>query len=241
MFEVHVFKDQDQLSQKAFEVVRETLKEPNPVLGLATGSSPVGLYAKLVEAHKQGLSMDHVTTVNLDEYVGLDPNHPQSYRTFMFEHLFNHVDVPLENIHLPKGQGALEPAVRNYEAFLAAHPQDLQVLGIGSNGHIGFNEPGCSFDSTVHIETLKETTRQDNARFFDSIDEVPQFAVTMGIADILRAKKILLIATGTKKAEAVKAMIHGEVSKDHPCTILQKHPNVIVLLDEAAASLLPHD
>ena len=121
MFEVHVFKDQDQLNQKAFEVVHETLKEPHPVLGLATGSSPVGLYAKLVEAHKQGLSMDHVTTVNLDEYVGIDPNHPQSYRTFMFEHLFNHVDVPLEQIHLPKGQGALEPAVRNYEAFLAEH------------------------------------------------------------------------------------------------------------------------
>lgn len=195
----------------------------------------------MVEAHKNGLSYKDVQSFNLDEYVGLPRDHAQSYYTFMFEHFFKHVDMNLANIHLPKGEGSLEEVADDYEQLLAQNPQDLQLLGIGSNGHIGFNEPGTSFDSTVHVIRLKETTRKDNARFFASLDEVPHFAITMGIKDILRAKKILLVASGLNKAQAIKAMLEGEVHEDVPCTILQRHPDVVVVLDKEAASLLKND
>jgi len=242
MFEIHVLEDYEQVSQKAFEVFKEVLNEPHPVLGLATGSSPVGLYARLVAAYDKGeLSMKHVKTFNLDEYIGLDRNHPQSYYTFMYDNLFKHVDVPSESIHIPQGKGALEKLTKEYEALLVQNPQDIQVLGLGSNGHIGFNEPGSEWDSVVHVVNLKPETRVDNARFFESIDEVPDFAVTMGIADIMRAKKILLIATGKKKAEAINEMINGELRNEVPCTILQKHPHVVVIVDKAAGSKLKHD
>ena len=195
----------------------------------------------MVEAHKNGLSYKDVQSFNLDEYVGLPRDHAQSYYTFMFEHFFKHVDIELKNIHLPKGEGSLEEVADEYERLLVQNPQDLQLLGIGSNGHIGFNEPGTSFDSTVHVIRLKETTRKDNARFFDSLDEVPHFAITMGIKDIMRAKKVLLVAYGKNKAQAIKDMLEGEVHEDVPCTILQKHPDVVVVLDKEAASLLKND
>jgi glucosamine-6-phosphate deaminase len=241
MFKVIVCEDYETMSQKAFEVMESVVKQGPVTLGLATGSSPVGLYKKMVEAHKEGLSFKDVQSFNLDEYVGLPRDHAQSYYTFMFEHFFKHVDIELKNIHLPKGEGSLEEVADEYENLLAQNPQDLQLLGIGSNGHIGFNEPGTSFDSTVHVIRLKETTRKDNARFFDSLDEVPHFAITMGIKDILRAKKILLVASGLNKAQAIKAMIEGEVHEDVPCTILQKHPDVVVVIDKEAASLLKND
>lgn len=239
MFEIYVLNDYEAVSDKAFEVMQATLKAPKVTLGLATGSSPVGLYKRMVTAYQKGqLSMAHVTSYNLDEYVGLDPHHPQSYYTFMFDHLFNHVDINPEHVHLPQGQGSMDSVTQAYESELAQHPQDLQVLGIGSNGHIGFNEPGSSFDSTCHVVKLDEGTRLDNARFFSRLEEVPQYAITMGIQDILRAKQILLIATGANKAKAIYELIHGEVREDVPCTILQKHPKVIVIVDQAAAEYL---
>lgn len=240
MFEIHEFKDYESLSQKAAEIVLEKIKQEKVVLGLATGSSPEGLYQNLVKAHQAGISFKHVVTFNLDEYVGIDQNHPQSYYTFMHEKLFKHVDVSSANIHIPSGTGSMETVTEQYEALLKDHPQDIQVLGIGTNGHIGFNEPGTSFDSSCHIVRLKKQTRVDNARFFDSIDSVPSFAITMGIQDIMRAKEILLIATGENKAQAIYDLVKGKITEDIPCTILQKHPKVIVLVDELAGKLL-HD
>lgn len=241
MFKVYVYDDYEGVSQKAFEVMEEIIKQGKVTLGLATGSSPIGLYKRLVDANKNGLSFKDVQSFNLDEYVGLSKNHNQSYYHFMFEHLFKHVDIDIKNVHLPKGEGSLEEVADEYEKLLAQNPQDLQLLGIGSNGHIGFNEPGTSFDSTVHVIRLKEETRQDNARFFSSIDEVPHFAITMGIQDIMRAKKVLLIASGKNKAMAVKEMLEGKIREEIPCTILQRHPDVVVVLDKEAASLIQHD
>ncbi len=241
MFKVYVYDDYEGVSQKAFEVMEEIIKLGKVTLGLATGSSPVGLYKRLVEANKKGLSFKDVQTFNLDEYVGLSKNHDQSYYHFMFEQLFKHVDIDVNNVHLPKGEGSLEEVAAEYEAMLVQNPLDIQLLGVGSNGHIGFNEPGTSFDSTVHVVRLKEETRQDNARFFKSIDEVPNFAITMGIQDIMRAKQVLLIASGKNKAVAIKEMLEGKIREDVPCTILQKHHDVIVVLDKEAASLIKHD
>ena len=238
MFKIFVLDNYEEVSKKASEEVIKVVEKGNVTLGLATGSSPVGMYKHLVEAHKNGLSFNQVTTVNLDEYVGISREHSQSYYHFMFENLFKHVDVKYENIHIPFGQDSSEKMIQDYEEFLSNHPQDLQVLGIGSNGHIGFNEPGTSFDSTVHVIELKKETREDNARFFDSIEDVPTHAITMGIKDIMRAKEIVLIATGEKKAQAVYEMIYGKVSEEVPCTILQKHENVIVIVDKEAGKLL---
>ncbi len=239
MFKVFVFDTYEEVSKKASEVVLDVINSKDRVtLGLATGSSPVGMYKNLVKAYNEGQSFSHITSVNLDEYVGLEKDHPQSYYHFMQEHLFKHVDINQANVHVPQGVGTLEDLTRDYEHFLVKHPQDLQVLGIGSNGHIGFNEPGTSFNSTVHAIELKEETRVDNARFFNSIDEVPTHAVTMGIQDILRAKQIVLIATGEKKAQAIYELIHGQVSEAVPCTILQNHENVIVIVDKEAGKLL---
>jgi glucosamine-6-phosphate deaminase len=238
MFKLYVLDNYEEVSKKASEVVIKVVEKGNVTLGLATGSSPVGMYKHLVEAHKNGLYFNQVTTVNLDEYVGISREHSQSYYHFMFEHLFKHVDVKYENIHIPFGQDSSEKMIKDYEDFLSSHPQDLQVLGIGSNGHIGFNEPGTSFDSTVHVIELKEETREDNARFFESIDDVPTHAITMGIKDIMRAKEIVLIATGEKKAQAVYEMVYGEITEEVPCTILQKHENVIVIVDKEAGKLL---
>lgn len=240
MFEIHEFENYEALSQKAADIVLEKVKQDKVVLGLATGSSPEGLYQALVAAHHKGLSFKHVVTFNLDEYVGIDQNHSQSYYTFMHEKFFKHVDVESSHIHIPSGNGSMEEVTERYENLLKDHPQDIQVLGIGSNGHIGFNEPGTSFESTCHIVRLKKQTRLDNARFFDSIDDVPSFAITMGIQDIMRAKEILLIATGEKKAQAIYDLVKGKMSEDVPCTILQQHPKVIVLIDKEAGKLL-HD
>jgi glucosamine-6-phosphate deaminase len=238
---INVFKSHAELDAKACELVKALIQsQPQVTLGLATGSSPVGMYAHLVQEVKRGqLSFKHVTTFNLDEYVGLPDDHPQSYLTFMNQHLFNHVDIDRHNIHMPSAQGHdLEANAKAYHDALWAHHVDLQVLGVGSNGHIGFNEPGTPVDSTVHVVRMHKQTRLDNARFFSSLDEVPEYAISMGIKDILRAKKILLIATGLKKAEAIRELVSGKITVDVPCTILQTHPDVTLLLDEDAASLL---
>ncbi len=243
MFTIHVYKTYDEVSQKAFEIVKGIVTEKHSVtLGLATGSSPVGMYALLVADHvKNKTSYKNVTTYNLDEYVGLPKGHLQSYLTFMNENFFDHIDCPRSQIHMPSVYGDdLKKDAQDYSQAVLAAKVDIQILGVGSNGHIGFNEPGTPFDSITHVVALKEETRKDNASFFTDVDDVPEYAVSMGITEIMAAKKIVLIATGNKKALAINEMIQGKIREEVPCTILQKHPDVVLLLDEEAASLL-HD
>lgn len=235
-------KDYDEMSMKAYEAMKKVLTEKSDAtLGLATGSTPVGLYKLMIADYEAGnISYKDMTSINLDEYVGLPVTHPESYRAFMNRNLFDHIDIKKENTHVPDGLNPdLAAAADTYTAYIAAHPVDVQILGIGSNGHIAFNEPGTPFDSHTHVVTLKEGTRKDNARFFDNdIDKVPTHAVTMGLQDIMSAKFIILLASGAGKAGAVNAMINGPVSEDCPASILQKHPNVLVVADAAAASLI---
>jgi glucosamine-6-phosphate deaminase len=242
MFKTIVKKDHDEINTEAFRIMKEVVtSNPHPVLGLATGGSPVGLYKKMIEDHqKNGTSYKNCITFNLDEYVGLPKSHEQSYYTFMHTNLFDHIDVPEENIHIPDGNAAdEEQACRDYEDALKKHTVDIQVLGIGSDGHIAFNEPGTPFTSETHLMALTEQTRQDNARFFDGdINQVPTGSITQGLASIMRAKKIILIATGANKADAVYNMIKGPKTTDCPASILQDHPDVTVLMDEAAAAKL---
>lgn len=238
MFHIEIVESPKQIGEKAFEVIKEVLESSDaPVLGLATGSSPIPLYQAMIEDFKtSGRTYSHVTTFNLDEYVGISQSHSQSYHTFMKEQLFNHIDIDLNKVNLPNGSSADQQAeCDRYEKLLSDVSVDVQVLGIGSNGHIGFNEPGTPFTSTTHVITLKEQTRQDNARFFASIEDVPTQAITMGIASIMKAKKILLIASTSYKAKAIAAMIHGPITEECPASILQTHPDVTVILDKEAA------
>lgn len=227
-------------SKKAFEIVKEVLVEKkDAVLGLATGSSPIGLYKEMIQDHKENnQSYQDVITVNLDEYMGLERDHQESYYTFMHRNLFNHIDIKEENIHLPSSIGNMEENVKKYEEVLAKYKPDVQILGVGANGHIGFNEPGTPFNSRTHTVTLAEKTRQDNARFFNDISEVPTHAITMGIQNILEAKKIVLVAFGENKKDAVYGLVHGEISENLPASILQKHSDVTIIVDEEAAKRL---
>ncbi len=240
MFKTIVCKNYDEVSKEAFKVMKDVLDhEVDPVLGLATGSTPVGLYKNMIQDHKDtGRTYKNILTFNLDEYAGLPKTHEQSYWTFMHENLFNYLDCPEENIHVPSGEGNdPEKNAEEYEAELAKHTVSVQVLGIGSDGHIAFNEPGTPFTSVTHVADLTEQTISDNARFFDGDkSQVPTKAVTMGLASIMRAKKIILIATGANKADAVYGMLKGEKSEDCPASILQDHADVTVIMDEAAAS-----
>ena len=239
MFKVFIVKDYEAVSKKAFEVMKDYLK-PGKVLGLATGSSPVGLYKNMIKDHQEnGTSYAEITTFNLDEYVGLAKNHSQSYYTFMHEQLFNHIDIKEENVHIPSGLGDLEKNCQEYDAMVAKTPVDIQLLGIGSNGHIAFNEPGTSFEAGTHVTGLTESTIHDNSRFFDPLGEkVPTQACTMGLKTIMKAKNILLVANGANKAKAIKGLLEGPVTEDCPASILQRHPNVTVVIDEAASTLL---
>ena len=241
MFKIIVKDTYEEVSHEAFLVMKEVLDTvENPVLGLATGSSPVGLYKEMIKDHEEtGRSYKNILTFNLDEYVGLPRDHRESYWTFMHQNLFNYIDIPDENVHVPLGNGDVEQNCRDYEEELQKHTVAIQVLGIGSDGHIAFNEPGCPFDSVTHTMALTEQTREDNKRFFDGdITQVPVTACTMGLASIMRAKKIVLIATGANKADAVYGMIKGEKTTDCPASILQDHADVTVVLDKAAASRL---
>lgn len=234
---IHIMKDKDLIAKEASRHFIEVLKEvENPVLGLATGSSPIGMYNQLIKSFEKGeISFKNVKTFNLDEYVGIRYDHPQSYYTFMNEHLFKHVDIVNKNINIPKGDAN---AIEQYQQLLNENKRDIQILGIGSNGHIAFNEPGTSFDQTTFEVKLDEATREDNKRFFDSIDQVPTHAITMGLKDIMNSKKIVLIAIGSSKAAAVYKMIKEEANESLPASILKNHPNVEVYLDEEAASKL---
>ncbi|ASW42127.1 glucosamine-6-phosphate deaminase [Clostridium isatidis] len=237
-----ITKNYDELSKKAAEIIAETIKEkPNAVLGLATGSSPVGLYKELIKMHKDGeVDFSKVTTVNLDEYVGLSGEHPQSYRYFMNENLFNHVNIDKNNTYVPNGLAEdAEEEGRRYDAKIEElGGTDLQLLGIGNNGHIAFNEPAEELVFGTHLTDLTEETIKANSRFFASIKDVPTQAFSMGIGGIMKAKKILLIASGEEKAEAVKGMIEGNITTKLPGSLLQLHHDVIVIVDEAAAKLL---
>lgn len=236
---VIVVENYEEVSQKAFEVMHELVSaKHDAVLGLATGSSPIGLYQNMIKDHKEnGTSYADCQSFNLDEYVGLPRDHEQSYYTFMHENLFNAIDIKEENVHVPYGN--TKEDCEAYEKSMEDVTVDIQVLGIGSNGHIGFNEPGTPFTEETHIVTLKEGTRKDNARFFENdINNVPTHAITMGIATIMKAKKILLVATGDNKADAVAAMVQGEVNTDCPASVLQNHADVVVIVDKAAAAKL---
>ncbi len=228
-----------QIDEEVANIFIQTIQNnPHCVLGLATGSSPLGVYQRLVQAcNNHQVSFKDVTTFNLDEYVGLSEDHPQSYRYFMNHNLFNHIDIDKKNTHVPSGLNMEE--VTNYDTKIQkAGGIDLQILGIGSNGHIAFNEPGTPLDSFTHIVELKESTRKDNARFFNSMEEVPTHAVSMGLASILKAKKIVLIATGQNKAKAIQALVENDVNVSLPASVLKNHPDATIYVDEAAASLL---
>lgn len=237
---INVFETKEELYRSVSDFYIKAINEkPSMTLGLATGTTPIPLYKNLIEAYQNNLvSLKHLTTFNLDEYIGLPKTHKESYDSFMKHQLFNHVDINLKNTFIPSG--TLEPseAISAFQTALDAHQVDIQLLGLGSNGHIGFNEPGTSFDSTTHKTQLALSTIQDNSRMFDSIDEVPTESITMGIKDIMRASKIIMIATGVQKADAVYQMIKGPVDESLPASILQKHDDVVIYLDKDAASLL---
>lgn len=239
---VIIVENYEEASQEAAKIFIKQVKEnPNSILGLATGSTPVRMYELLREDHKTNhTSYKDVQSYNLDEYFGLDTSHPQSYHYFMYSNLFNEIDIKDENVHVPSGQGNIQENCDEYNKMLAENPIDIQLLGIGSNGHIGFNEPGTSFDSKTHYVDLKESTIQDNARlFFDGdVDAVPRQAISMGIQNIMDAKRVVLIACGENKQDAVKGMIEGEMTTELPASVLQGHKDVTVIIDKAAAGLL---
>ncbi len=240
--EVIIHKDYDELSRAAARIVVDVLNtKPNAVLGMATGSTPLGLYKELVRLHREAkLDFSHVATFNLDEYVGLPVDHPQSYHHFMHEHFFQHVNIPPHNINIPSG------TTRNYPAFCVWYEQriaecggiDLQILGIGSDGHIAFNEPTSSLSSRTRLKTLSKQTIDDNARFFDRREDVPVYAITMGVGTILEARKLVLLASGTAKAHAIARAVEGPVTGMVTASALQLHADVTVLIDELAASEL---
>ena len=237
-----VTKDYNDMSRKAANIISaQIIAKPDCVLGLATGSSPVGTYKTLVDWYKKGdLDFSEVTTVNLDEYRGLTHDNDQSYYYFMNDNLFSHVNIDLAHTHIPDGtEPDAQKACDDFEAIVkSCSGTDLQLLGLGHNGHIGFNEPAEDFPKFTHCVDLTESTIQANARFFDKPEDVPTQAYTMGIGTIMRAKRILLIASGKDKAAIVKEALFGPVRPQVPASILQLHPDVTVVLDEEAASCL---
>jgi len=240
--ELIIKTDYEQMSKAAAQVVVDVLNtKPNAVLGMATGSTPLGLYQELVRLHREEqLDFSRVTTFNLDEYVGLPVNHPQSYHHFMRENFFKHVNIPPHNINIPSG------TTSNYPAFCAWYEHrikecggiDLQILGIGSDGHIAFNEPTSSLSSRTRLKTLARQTIEDNARFFERREDVPIYAITMGVGTILEARRIILVASGTHKARAVAQTVEGPVTSMVTASALQLHRDVTVFVDDDAASAL---
>ena len=230
----------EEMSRLAADRVTQCIADnPHAVLGLATGSTPLGMYAQIVRDYQQGqMDFSSVTTFNLDEYRGLPADHPQSYRYFMDQHLFNFVNIQPDHIHLPDGMALdADQTCQEYEqAIQQAGGIDLQILGLGLNGHIGFNEPDDHFPVAVHPVTLAESTIQANSRLFDSIDDVPREAYTMGIGTIMKARHIVVLANGTNKAEIVRRMCFGPVVPHVPASVLQLHPHVTVIVDAEAGS-----
>lgn len=235
-----ITKNYDEMSKVAYKVMEEVIKnKPDAVIGLATGTTPLGLYKNMIEGARKGLSYKRVRTVNLDEYRGLDINSDQSYVYFMRKNLFEGLDIDLNNTHIENGK-AEDPdrECERYTRLLEELPRDLQLLGIGSNGHIGFCEPNTPFGSTTHVVDLSESTIKDNSRLFSDINAVPRQAFTQGIKNIMNAKKILMICSGENKADAVYKMIYGEVTEQCPASVLQLHPDCTVVVDEGAGKLI---
>ncbi|WP_417629591.1 glucosamine-6-phosphate deaminase [Enterococcus faecalis] len=220
--------------KKAFELIKEGMNNGAKVLGLATGSTPETLYKEMTASD---VDFTEMTSVNLDEYVGLGGEDEQSYRYFMNKHLFD--KKPFKETFVPNGKAEdLDVASAEYEKIIDAHPVDIQILGIGQNGHIGFNEPGTPLDSLTHVVELTESTINANKRYFDKVEDVPTRAVSMGIGSIMKGKKMILMAYGEAKAEAIKGMIDGPVTTDMPASALQNHQDVVVIIDDAIASKL---
>lgn len=239
---IYAAKDYTDLSRKAANIISaQVIMKPNAVLGLATGSTPVGAYRQLIEWYQKGdVNFSQVSSVNLDEYEGLSGEHDQSYRYFMNHNFFDNIDIKKENTYVPNGlaEDAGEECRRYNNVIRFLGGIDLQLLGIGENGHIGFNEPGAAFEKETHLVALTEHTREANARFFPSLAEVPTHAFTMGIKSIMSAKKVLLLATGEKKAQALYDSFFGPVVPGTPASILQLHNDCIVIADEDALSLI---
>ncbi len=241
---VEVMVDYDAVSERAAELVaRQIRKKPDSVIGFATGSTPLGLYKRLVAMHRDaGLDFSKITTFNLDEYIGLLPHHDQSYNRFMWEHLFDHINVSPERVFIPNGMA------EDIDGFCAWYEEqiervggiDLQILGIGANGHLAFNEPGSSLGSRTRIKTLTAETVSVNARFFSNLNEVPRFAITMGIGTIMEARRLLLLASGEGKSAAIQTTLEGPVTAMVPSTIVQMHRHAHVIIDEKAASRLKY-
>jgi glucosamine-6-phosphate deaminase len=239
---VIIEKDYESVSKQAAQFVAEIARnKPDAVLGLATGSTPIGLYKELIRMHREEkLDFSKVTTFNLDEYYGLAPDHDQSYHYFMHQNLFNFINVPPANIHVPSGLARdVEAYCENYERMIKeAGGIDIQILGIGGDGHIAFNEPGSSLSSRTRLKTLTEETIRDNARFFDHPEDVPCFAITMGVGTILEARKCIMLANGAKKADVIAAAVEGPVTAQITASALQLHSDAIVIVDEEAGSKL---
>jgi glucosamine-6-phosphate deaminase len=231
-------KDYKEMSETACSLIINKVKKiENPVLGLATGSTPEGLYRCIVKTfNDENLSFQKFKTFNLDEYMDLDKNNPNSYYYFMQTKLFKDLDIPNHHIHVPNGKADdFELECKEYEKKISeAGKIDIQLLGIGVNGHIGFNEPGTAFTSRTHVVQLDESTRQANSRYFSSIDEVPTQAITMGIETIMESKEIILLVSGKQKAHALSRLLNGEVSEEFPASVLKRHPNFTIIADEEA-------
>ncbi|QEY59284.1 glucosamine-6-phosphate deaminase [Pseudomonas sp. C27(2019)] len=238
-----IFETVDDVSRyTAQRLIAKITAAPAAKLGLATGSTMKPVYAKLLEYIQQApLDVSQLTTFNLDEYMGLAPQHPQSYNYFMYEHLFNHLNIPADHIHLPDGLATdTESVCSAYSSIIQTlGGLDLQLLGIGSNGHIGFNEPQTSFASRTHVVQLSEQTRIDNSRFFAEQSQMPTYAITMGIQDILDAKEIILVATGSNKSNIMAQFFNSEIDEQLPASALKQHKNLTIVLDREAAALLP--
>ena len=235
------FDTQQELDAYAAELFVNIVNEkPSAVLGLATGSTPIGIYDKIVELYQQKkVSFKDVTTFNLDEYVGLTSENDQSYAFYMNKHLFSHIDIPADQTHLPNGMASnIDEETAHYDAMLEAQPVDVQLLGLGHNGHIGFNEPDDNLSGGTHAVKLKEETREANARFFASMEDVPEYAITMGVGSILKANTIVLAVRGADKANIVKEALTGPITTSVPASLLQTHARVIVLLDREAGRML---
>lgn len=235
-------KDYKDMSRKAANIISaQVIMKPNCVLGLATGGTPEGIYAQLIDWYNKGdIDFSEVTTVNLDEYRGLGRTHEQSYWYFMHKHLFDHVNVQPDRIHVPNGKELdADAACREYDAIIRnVGGIDLQLLGIGVDGHIGFNEPGAAFELGTHCVDLTESTIEANKRFFEKKEDVPRQAYTMGIKTIMQARKVLMVASGAGKAEIVRQAFFGPVTPQVPASILQMHPDFTLVLDQEAAALI---
>ena len=234
MFKIIRVKDAEEGGKKAFELIKEGIDNGAQVLGLATGSTPETLYQEMV---KSDVDFSNCVSINLDEYIGLSGDNDQSYRYFMNSHLFN--DKPFKATYVPNGQAEdLEAECRHYEEILANHPIDIQILGIGENAHIGFNEPGTPFDAPTQVVELTESTINANKRNFEKIEDVPTTAISMGIGSIMKSKKVILIVYGEAKAEAIANTVNGDMTTDVPASVLQNHPDVTVIVDEEASKRL---